>query len=56
MKLIQEGYISFIATDAHSSTLRPPLMADAYDIIVKKLGNSLADTVKYNAESAISLM
>lgn len=56
LKLTQEGYISFIATDAHSSELRPPLMADAYDIIIKKFGSSLADTLKYNAESAISLM
>ncbi len=38
LKLIKKGYVSFIATDAHSTDRRPPMLSAALDMIEKQFG------------------
>lgn len=37
-KMLAEGLIHIIASDAHNTTSRPPLMADAFDVAVQEVG------------------
>ncbi len=48
--LINQGYISYLATDAHNTFDRPPRFSEAMDIITKKLGRSEAERLTHNAE------
>lgn len=47
-KLLKKGYISFIASDAHSPDKRPPLTGDAMEYIRIKMGSRYADTLLMN--------
>ncbi len=47
--LIKSGYISYLATDTHSITTRPPRFSEAIEIISKKIGSSEANKLCSNA-------
>ena len=49
LDLIKSGYISYLATDAHSITTRPPHYSEAIEIISKKIGSSEAGRLCNNA-------
>lgn len=49
-KLIKNGYIQFLATDAHSPDKRPPLMKQALTHIANKLGSSYASGFIRNSQ------
>ena len=49
LKLIKLGYISFIASDAHSVKFRPPLMDKAFDVIKNNLGQEYVDAFAKNS-------
>lgn len=42
-KLIKGGYISYLASDAHSVNHRPPLIKPALEVITNRLGKSFAN-------------
>ncbi len=43
--LLYNNMIHFIATDAHSSTRRRPIIKETYDYVVKKYGSKKAETL-----------
>ncbi len=47
-KLLKKGYVSFIASDAHSPDKRPPLTGDAINYIYRKMGKSIKDKLINN--------
>lgn len=49
LKLLKQGYISFIATDAHSVKLRPPLMDKALEAVKNNLGQDYVDMLLKNS-------
>lgn len=49
LKLIKQGYISFIASDAHSVKFRPPLMDRAFDTVKNSLGQEYVDAFAKNS-------
>lgn len=42
-KMIKKGYVHLVATDAHDTRQRPPVLSDAYRRIRKKFGENEAD-------------
>jgi protein-tyrosine phosphatase len=44
-KLLADGWVSFIATDAHDTVRRPPLVRRAYEIVAAKYGEEMARTL-----------
>ena len=48
-KLIKRGYISYVASDAHSLNRRPPLIKQALNTITDKLGKSFANKLTSNS-------
>lgn len=50
LKLLKQGYISFIATDAHSVKFRPPLMDKALEVIKNNLGQEFVDALLKNSD------
>lgn len=42
-RMLSEGLVSILATDAHNTRSRPPLLAEAHDIARQRLGSSEAD-------------
>lgn len=55
LKDIREGTISFVASDAHDTFKRPPLLQEAYRYIKRKTDSITADNVfELNAEKIIT--
>ena len=53
--LIKQNMVHFVATDAHSSTRRRPLIKDAYDVVCSKYGESLANNLfNLNAQKVLN--
>lgn len=50
LKLIKQGYISFIATDTHSLNLRPPKLKEALEEIEKSLGKRYSERLITNSK------
>lgn len=50
-KLVQSGFVDFIATDAHNSTYRKPVMRDALGVIEKELGSEKISQLLENART-----
>jgi protein-tyrosine phosphatase len=44
-RMLAEGLVSILASDAHNIQSRPPVMSKAYDIAVQELGASEADNL-----------
>lgn len=50
-KLLKDGLVDFVATDAHSDGRRAPYMAKCAEVLYRKYGGSYADTLLFgNAE------
>ena len=47
MKLLKSGTVSFIASDAHNTTVRPPNLEEAFEIIEDSLGGDTVDRLLY---------
>lgn len=52
-KLIKGGYVSFLASDAHSPHRRPPLIKKALDCISENLGRSAANRLIINSNKLL---
>ncbi len=50
LRLIRDGYVHLIASDAHSPKRRPVLLAEAYEVVTRRLGERTADRLKENAD------
>jgi protein-tyrosine phosphatase len=44
-QLLQRGLVHFIASDAHDTRYRPPLLAEARRVIAERFGEEIADTL-----------
>ncbi len=56
LNLIKQDCVSFLGSDCHNVTSRPPDMDEAADIIRKKLGDRGFDMLKYREEKLKNLM
>ena len=54
LRLIKEGYISYIATDTHSVLERPPHLTPAIDVLNSKLGKKETEKLLENSKVLIS--
>ncbi|HHV12846.1 MAG TPA: hypothetical protein GXX75_21460 [Clostridiales bacterium] len=52
-RYLKKGYIHVIASDSHNLDSRPPLLAQAYDKINRKLGEQYSDRLKWNAKAVV---
>ena len=50
---IEDGTVSFVASDAHSTVRRRPLLREAYDRVTRLLGARAADDVFHNNAARI---
>jgi protein-tyrosine phosphatase len=41
-RLLEKRWVHFLATDAHNTTSRPPLMREAFELVVEKYGQDYA--------------
>lgn len=46
LRMLESGYISFLGSDCHNLTDRPPQIGDALEVIGKKLGTATAEMLK----------
>lgn len=46
LRMLESGYISFLGSDCHNLTDRPPQIGDALEVIGKKLGSDTAEMLK----------
>ncbi len=44
-KLLADGWVSFVATDAHDTRRRPPLARKPYEVVAKKYGEEVAQAL-----------
>ena len=47
LKLLKSGTVSFIASDAHNTSVRPPNLEEAFEIIEDSLGEDAVDRLLY---------
>lgn len=52
-KSIENGTISFVATDAHNITKRPPKAKEVYELMIKKYGESITKKVFHENQQKI---
>lgn len=45
LKMIKKGYIHVVASDAHDTRKRPPVLSQAYETVSKKIGREVADNL-----------
>lgn len=55
LRLLKQGYIHFLGTDAHNLTSRPPRLAEAYRVIYNRLGQDALDLLNLSAKKRLSL-
>lgn len=54
MKMIKDEYISVVASDAHDSMRRPPILSRAYEVVKRSFGKDRADELFiYNPKKII---
>lgn len=53
IQLIKKGLVSYLATDAHNISNRPPKFTEAYGVISKKLGRDTAERLCHNSNSLL---
>ena len=55
MKMIRKGYVHVVASDAHNTGKRPPILSHSYAVVEKKFGTDTAERLfKYNPFKVIS--
>lgn len=52
-RMLDEGQVHLVATDAHDDRRRPPLLAEARDVVVHRLGTSAANQLVVENPHAI---
>lgn len=52
-RLIKEGYIHLIGSDAHNMTSRPPRMKEAFKFICSKFGRDYLDNLMHNSTQVL---
>lgn len=52
-KLIREGYIHLLGSDAHNMSSRPPRMKEAFKFICSKFGRDYLDTLMHNSTQVL---
>lgn len=50
LKMIRDGYVQVLSSDAHSMEKRPPQLKEAYEIVENSLGRKTAQRLKDNAD------
>lgn len=55
LKLLEQGYIHFLGTDAHNLTSRPPRLSEAYRVIHDRLGEDTWHLLHLSAKNLLSL-
>lgn len=50
LKMIKDGYVHILSSDAHSMENRPPQLKQAYEIVEKSLGRKASARLKENAD------
>jgi len=53
-RLVAQGLVHFVSTDAHSPRSRPPLLAGAFDRVVELAGGSLAEELFCRNPAAVA--
>jgi protein-tyrosine phosphatase len=53
VRLMEQGLVHFIASDAHNTERRPPVMDDAYRYIASSYGNACAEALFVGNPSAV---
>ncbi|MDO5392457.1 MAG: hypothetical protein Q4F24_15385 [Eubacteriales bacterium] len=53
LRLMKQGRISFLGSDCHNLTTRPPCLAQALEVIVKRLGPQVIETMKTENEQVL---
>jgi protein-tyrosine phosphatase len=53
IRYLKYGYIDLLGSDCHNMNQRPPVMAEAFDIVIQKLGDKYSDKLKFNAECIV---
>lgn len=53
LRFFKKGYVDFVATDAHSTVHRPPLLSKAYRETVGILGKAEADRIFFDNPRAV---
>lgn len=56
VKLIKKGLVSFMGSDAHSVTERPPLIKSALEVVSKKIGPEYASGFIANSQKLLELI
>lgn len=49
LKLLEQGYLRYLASDAHSLVHRPPKLEEAYAVIEKRCGKRVANRLQENS-------
>ena len=52
-KLVDDGLVSVVASDAHALNLRPPRLADAADELAKRFGEDAVETLMHTNPAAL---
>jgi protein-tyrosine phosphatase len=55
LKLVEDRWVHFLATDAHNTTTRPPRMREAHDLVATKFGASYAHALCLTNPTAVFL-
>lgn len=50
LKLIRDGYVHILSSDAHSMEHRPPRLAEAFRVVASRLGEKTAQRLLRNAD------
>jgi len=53
-RLVKQGLVHFVSTDAHSPRSRPPLLGEAFDRVVELAGGSLAEELFCGNPAAVA--
>lgn len=52
-RMLDDGLVDLVATDAHGATRRPPLLAEAYEVVVRRAGPDRARRIFFDVPEAI---
>jgi protein-tyrosine phosphatase len=55
LKLLEDRWVHFLATDAHNTSSRPPRMREAHDLVASKFGASYAHALCLTNPTAVFL-
>ena len=55
LKLAKNGLVDFVGTDAHNSKLRPPVLSEGYEAVLKKCGSETAEKIFFKNPSVFMI-